>query len=301
MATGTGESSLRIAACSWPVLVPLIEFRSPLQLFHSAQSSSRARSLCPRTAVCFLFLFLFSTVVRSSVSFSLHLCHRQVRSSQRHPIAPLLLYFCRCLAILQASTLFLFAGASTRLPNTTISTLSPLRHFSYEMINSWPVWPSLLPLLCCSSSTSFFRVPMLLQPLTHTPKVVSFGNHFVFLPWLSRLVRLLRRWLRSFCSVASISRARRRAGWKNFKHPACRSIHCLLCLSLCSLSLSRILFLRETGSFNRINFHSPIAVYISRYVATLVQFVNIIFLTQTDSPRKILSSLCMKEYFFLKK
>lgn len=235
MATGTGESSLRIAACSWPVLVPLIEFRSPLQLFHSAQSSSRARSLCPRTAVCFLFLFLFSTVVQSSVSFSLHLCRRQVRSSQRHPIAPLLLYFCRCLAILQASTLFLFAGASTRLPNTTISTLSPLRHFSYEMINSWPVWPSLLPLLCCSSSTSFFRVPMLLQPLTHTPKVVSFGNHFVFLPWLSRLARLLRRWLRSFCSVASISRARRRAGWKNFKHPACRSIHCLLCLSLCSV------------------------------------------------------------------
>ena len=42
-------------------------------------------------------------------------------------------------SILCRSLNLLSSRASTRLPNTAISALSPLRYFNYEMINSWPV------------------------------------------------------------------------------------------------------------------------------------------------------------------
>lgn len=64
-----------------------------------------------------------------------------------HPGTPyvvcllLVLYSCRS-SFPPISTPFLSSRASTRLPNTAISALSPLRHFNYEMINSQPVCPA---------------------------------------------------------------------------------------------------------------------------------------------------------------
>lgn len=48
----------------------------------------------------------------------------------------LLRVLCSCRSSLQSPLHSSSLGPSTRLPNTAISALSPLRHFNYEMINS---------------------------------------------------------------------------------------------------------------------------------------------------------------------
>lgn len=117
------------------VLVPLIEFRTPLQLFHSSTISSCAL-FGPRPPSLSIAFTSCSPTRRRVFSYSLFTADRYYLPEVSSPFP---LRFCRCLVALESSTPFLSSQASTRLPNTAISALSPLRHFSYEMINSWPV------------------------------------------------------------------------------------------------------------------------------------------------------------------
>jgi len=150
----TRESSLTIAACFHRILLSPTAFHGTLTILSLSLS---------------LVLFSFSLALTASVALlrrsPLHLLRSYLfpRPGTSYISLPPSCLFPLSL-FLPISTPFLSSRASTRLPNTAISALSPLRHFNYEMINSWPVCPALsrrsFPQPRRTALSSFRRQPL---------------------------------------------------------------------------------------------------------------------------------------------